>query len=181
MIVFCKLRIWFLQKFNNFTNKKLDFFREIVCFICILLFANNFVCWKMQTIFVCEEFAKYSQEVWKLGMWAECEPLKNSQFHVYITLDIIIHKMVRNINHFKEVIFGVRFFWLKSMCKVYTYILADVFWTFHLLWNSFNLVMLVLCKYLKQWISRNWGIFQISSYRYLIKVISYYRGYCGFA
>ena len=63
MIVFCKLRIWFLQKFNNFTNKKLDFFREIVCFICILLFANNFVCWKMQTIFVCEEFAKYTHEL----------------------------------------------------------------------------------------------------------------------
>ena len=63
MIVFCKLRIWFLQKFNNFTHKKLDFFREIVCFICILLFANNFVCWKMQTIFVCEEFAKYSSDI----------------------------------------------------------------------------------------------------------------------
>ena len=60
MIVFCKLRIWFLQKFNNFTNKKLDFFREIVCFSCIQLFANNFVCWKMQTIFVCERFAKYT-------------------------------------------------------------------------------------------------------------------------
>ena len=115
--------------------------------------------WRWNIDFFPNRHFKKSQEVWKLGMWAECEPLKNSQFHVYITLDIIIHKMVRNINHFKEVIFGVRFFWLKSMCKVYTYILADVFWTFHLLWNSFNLVMLVLCKYLKQWISRNWGNF----------------------
>ena len=35
-------------------------FREIVCIICIHLFANNFIRWKMQTIFVCERFAKYS-------------------------------------------------------------------------------------------------------------------------
>ena len=35
-------------------------FREIVCIICIHLFANNFIRWKMQTIFVCERFAKYN-------------------------------------------------------------------------------------------------------------------------
>ena len=49
---------------QSFYSKNLHFytymFREIVCIICIHLFANNFIRWKMQTIFVCEQFAKYS-------------------------------------------------------------------------------------------------------------------------
>ena len=64
MIVFCN---WFHWKFNNFTQKNLNFytymFWEIVCIICIHLFANNFIRWKMQTIFVCEQFAKYNCSV----------------------------------------------------------------------------------------------------------------------
>ena len=51
---------------QSFYSKNLYFytymFREIVWIICIHLFANNFIRWKMQTIFVCERFAKYNFE-----------------------------------------------------------------------------------------------------------------------
>ena len=96
MIVFCKLRIWFLQKFNNFTNKKLDFFREIVCFICILLFANNFVCWKMQTIFVCEEFAKYSKHLLSLVQFVT----NHISTYIYITTSITCLNVESNFEIF---------------------------------------------------------------------------------